>query len=54
MALELGAAPIEMAGEVNVIIGKARLAKTAEDLHEAMAGAGPYRRVGYELCALLS
>ena len=54
MALELGAAPIEMAGEVNVIIGKARLAKTAEDLHEEMAGAGSHRRVGYELCALLS
>ncbi len=54
MALELGAVPMEMAGEVNVIIGRARLAKTAEDLHEEMAGAGSYRRVGYELCGLLS
>ena len=46
MALELSAVPIEMADEVNVIIGQAHFVKTVEDLHEAMAGAGPHLRFG--------
>ena len=46
MALELSAVPIEMAEDVNVIIGQAHFIKTVEDLHEAMVGAGPHMRFG--------
>jgi adenosine/AMP kinase len=45
-ALELSAVPIEMAEQVNVIIGQAHFVKTVEDLHEAMSGAGPHLRFG--------
>ena len=46
MALELSAVPIEMADEASVIIGQAHFIKTVEDLHEALAGAGPHLRFG--------
>jgi uncharacterized protein len=46
MALELSAVPIEMAEDVNVIIGQAHFIKTVEDLHEAMSSAGPHLRFG--------
>lgn len=46
MALELSAVPMEMAEDVNIIIGQAHFIKTVEDLHEAMSGAGPHLRFG--------
>lgn len=46
MALELSAVPIEMVEDVNVVIGQAHFIKTVEDLHEAMASAGPHLRFG--------
>lgn len=46
MALELDAVPVEMAEDANVVIGQAHFIKTVEDLHEAMAGAGPHLRFG--------
>lgn len=50
MALELSAVPIEMAEDVNVIIGQAHFIKTVEDLHEAMSGSGPHLRFGLAFC----
>ena len=46
MQPELSAVPIEMADDVNVIIGQAHFIKTVEDLHEAMTGAGPHLQFG--------
>lgn len=50
MALELSAVPVEMAEGASVIIGQAHFIKTVEDLHEAMAGAGPTFEFGIAFC----
>jgi adenosine/AMP kinase len=36
--------------DANVIIGQAHFIKTVEDLHEALAGAGPHLRFGLAFC----
>ncbi|KJK57236.1 adenosine-specific kinase [Saccharothrix sp. ST-888] len=41
---------IEKPDDVNVIIGQSHFIKTVEDLHEAMAGAGPHLRFGIAFC----
>lgn len=46
MDVSLSAVPIETPDDVNVIIGQSHFVKTVEDLHEAMAGAGPHVRFG--------
>lgn len=46
MPLELKAIPVEMVDELNVVIGQAHFVKSVEDLHEAMAGAGPHLHFG--------
>ncbi|MGA5823781.1 adenosine-specific kinase [Kitasatospora sp. NPDC094028] len=41
---------VEKPDDVNVIIGQSHFIKTVEDLHEAMAGAGPHLRFGIAFC----
>ena len=41
---------VEKPEELNVIIGQAHFIKTVEDLHEALAGAGPQLRFGIAFC----
>ena len=48
--MELSAYPIEKPNGMNVIIGQAHFVKTIEDLHEALAGAGPQLRFGVAFC----
>jgi len=48
--VELSAYPIEKPNGMNVIIGQAHFVKTIEDLHEALAGAGPQLRFGVAFC----
>ena len=50
MDIELSAVPLEMADDLNVIVGQAHFIKTVEDLHEALAGAGPQLRFGVAFC----
>jgi uncharacterized protein len=46
----LSAIPVEMPDGLNVIVGQAHFIKAVEDLHEAMAGAGPFLRFGIAFC----
>jgi len=48
--VELSAYPIEKPDGMNVIVGQAHFVKTIEDLHEALAGAGPQLRFGIAFC----
>lgn len=48
--MELSAIPIEMPDGLNVIVGQAHFIKAVEDLHEALAGAGPFLRFGIAFC----
>ncbi len=50
MDIQLSAVPLEMPDGVNVIVGQAHFIKTVEDLHEALAGAGPQLRFGVSFC----
>lgn len=36
--------------DVNVVIGQSHFIKTVEDLHEALAGVGPFLRFGVAFC----
>ncbi len=46
----MSAVPLEMTEGVNVIVGQAHFVKTVEDLHEALASAGPHVRFGVAFC----
>ncbi|MBU3062377.1 adenosine-specific kinase [Nocardia sp. NEAU-G5] len=48
--VELTAVRIDKDDDLNVIIGQAHFIKTIEDLHEALAGAGPHLRFGVAFC----
>jgi hypothetical protein len=48
--MELTAVPLEMPDGTNVIVGQAHFIKTIEDLHEALAGAGPQLHFGVAFC----
>lgn len=48
--IELHAVAVEKPEELNVILGQAHFIKTVEDLHEALAGAGPQLRFGIAFC----
>lgn len=50
MDIKLTAVPLERVDAVNVVIGQAHFIKTVEDLHEALAGAGPHLRFGIAFC----
>lgn len=50
MDIEVSAVPLEMTEGVNVIVGQAHFVKTVEDLHEALASAGPHVRFGVAFC----
>jgi adenosine/AMP kinase len=45
-AVELKTVRIEKPDDMNVILGQAHFIKTVEDIHEALAGAGPHLRFG--------
>lgn len=48
--MDLIAVPIDKPEGQNVIIGQAHFVKTVEDLHEALAQAGPLARFGIAFC----
>ncbi len=50
MHVTLDAVPVDKPGDVNVIVGQAHFIKTVEDLHEALAAAGPHLRFGLAFC----
>jgi uncharacterized protein len=41
---------IDKPDEVNVIVGQAHFIKTVEDMHEVLAGVGPYLKFGIGFC----
>lgn len=42
--------PVEMAEDVNVILGQSHFIKTVEDLYEALVGSSPHLRFGLAFC----
>ncbi len=48
--MELRSVRIDKPDDVNVIVGQAHFIKTVEDLHEALAAAGPQLRFGVAFC----
>ena len=48
MALKLVA--VDKPEDLNVILGQAHFIKSVEDIHEALAGAGPHLRFGLAFC----
>lgn len=48
--VELTLVPVEKPDDMNVIVGQAHFIKTVEDVHEALAGAGPGLRFGLAFC----
>lgn len=48
--MDLVAVPIELPGDLNVIVGQSHFIKTVEDLHEALAGSSPHLRFGIAFC----
>ena len=48
--MELHVVAIRTPADVNLILGQSHFIKTVEDLHEALAGAGPQLRFGVAFC----
>jgi hypothetical protein len=48
--MELHTVQVSKADDVNVILGQSHFIKTVEDLHEALALAGPHLRFGVAFC----
>jgi adenosine/AMP kinase len=48
--MELHAVPVDKPEDMNVIVGQAHFIKTAEDIHEALAGSSPTLRFGVAFC----
>jgi hypothetical protein len=48
--MELHTVRVEKPDDVNVILGQSHFIKTVEDLHEALAQAGPQLRFGLAFC----
>lgn len=48
--MDLVAVPIELPGDLNVIVGQSHFIKTVEDIHEALAGSSPHLRFGIAFC----
>jgi adenosine/AMP kinase len=42
--------PVDKPADMNVIIGQAHFIKTADDLHETLAGVSPHLRFGIAFC----
>ena len=49
-AISFEAVPIDKPKDTNVLAGQAHFIKTVEDLHEALATAGPHLRFGLAFC----
>ena len=49
-SVSLDAIAIDKPDDVNVLVGQAHFIKTVEDLHEALAAAGPHLRFGLAFC----
>lgn len=47
---EISVVPVEMAEDVNVILGQSHFIKTVEDLYEALVGSSPHLRFGLAFC----
>jgi len=48
--VELQLVAIDKPDDMNVIVGQAHFIKSVEDIHEALAGAGPHLRFGVAFC----
>ena len=48
--MELQLVAIDKPDDMNVIVGQAHFIKSVEDIHEALAGAGPHLRFGVAFC----
>lgn len=48
--MAITAVAIDKPDDLNVIIGQTHFIKSVEDLHEALAGAGPHLRFGLAFC----
>ena len=48
--MELSVVPLDKPDDMNVIVGQAHFIKTVDDVHEALAGAGPHLRFGIAFC----
>jgi adenosine/AMP kinase len=49
-AVSFESVPIDKPEDTNVLVGQAHFIKTVEDLHEALANAGPHVRFGLAFC----
>ncbi len=49
-AVSFDVVPVDKPAGMNVVIGQANFIKTADDLHEALAGVSPHLRFGVAFC----